>query len=65
VGGGKTTYGELTLGLNLKPPVPKAFDGFVIRPEIRYDQSLNGTHPFNDAKMDHQLTLAADFVLPF
>ena len=65
VGGGKTTYGELTLGLNLKPPVPKAFDGFVIRPEIRYDQSLSGTHPFNDSKMDHQLTLAADFVLPF
>ena len=65
VGGSKTTYGELTFGLNLKPPVPKAFDGFVIRPEIRYDQSLNGTHPFNDSKMDHQLTLAADFVLPF
>jgi hypothetical protein len=65
VGGGKTTYGALTLGLNLKPPVPKSFDGFVIRPEIRYDQSLNGTHPFNDSKMDHQLTVAADFVLPF
>jgi Putative beta-barrel porin-2, OmpL-like. bbp2 len=65
VGGGKTTYGALTLGLNLKPPVPKAFEGFVIRPEIRYDQSLNGTRPFNDSKMDHQLTIAADFVLPF
>ncbi len=65
VSGGKTTYGALTLGLNLKPPVPKAFEGFVIRPEVRYDQSLNGTHPFNDSKMDHQVTIAADFVLPF
>jgi putative OmpL-like beta-barrel porin-2 len=65
VSGGKTTYGALTLGLNLKPPVPKAFDGFVIRPEVRYDQALNGTHPFNDSKMDHQVTIAADFVLPF
>ena len=65
VSGGKTTYGALTVGLNLKPPVPKAFEGFVIRPEVRYDQSLNGTHPFNDQKMDHQITIAADFVLPF
>lgn len=65
VSGGKTTYGALTLGLNLKPPVPKAFEGFVIRPEVRFDQSLNGTHPFNDSKSDHQATIAADFVLPF
>jgi hypothetical protein len=65
VSGGKTTYGALTLGLNLKPPVPKVFDGLVIRPEVRFDQSLNGTHPFSDSKKDHQVTIAADFVLPF
>jgi hypothetical protein len=33
--------------------------------EVRYDQSLNGTHPFDDSKTDHQVTIATDFVLPF
>ena len=68
VSGGKTTYGAITLGVNFKPSgVPKAFDGFVIRPEIRYDQALetNGTKPFNAGTSDHQFTIAADFILPF
>ncbi|MFI4988536.1 MAG: outer membrane beta-barrel protein, partial [Alphaproteobacteria bacterium] len=65
VGGGGTTYGALTLGVNIKPPVPKAIEGFVIRPELRFDDSLNGTKPFNTGKSGHQVTLAADFILPF
>ncbi|MGO8866572.1 MAG: outer membrane beta-barrel protein [Alphaproteobacteria bacterium] len=65
VGGGRTTYGELTLGVNIKPPVPKAIQGFVIRPEVRVDDSLNGTKPFIAGTQGHQVTLAADFVLPF
>src|SRR6185312_10023472 len=65
VSGGKTTYGEITLGLNFKPAVPKAIEGFVIRPEIRYDQPLNNTRPFNAGTSDHQFTIAADFILPF
>jgi len=65
VGGGRTTYGELTLGLNIKPPVPKAFQGFVIRPELRFDDALNGTKPFIAGTQGHQVTLAADFILPF
>ncbi len=65
VGGGRTTYGELTLGLNFKPPVPKAFQGFVIRPELRFDDALNGTKPFIAGTQGHQVTLAADFILPF
>ena len=66
--GGKTTYGEITLGVNFKPAgVPKMFDGFVIRPEVRWDQALStsGTKPFNSFTSDHQITFAADFILPF
>lgn len=65
VSGGRTTYGELTLGVNFKPEVPKAIEGFVIRPELRWDEALNGTRPFNDSKSSHQVTIAADFILPF
>jgi hypothetical protein len=69
-GGGHTTYGELTVGLNIKPDVPKAIDGFVIRPELRIDQSLNGTRPFNlnDAGVGRDgtsFTRAIDLILPF
>lgn len=46
IGGGATTYGTLTVGFAIKPPVPKELDGLVLRPEIRYDTSLNGTTPF-------------------
>ncbi|MFI5020234.1 MAG: outer membrane beta-barrel protein [Alphaproteobacteria bacterium] len=65
VGGGRTTYGALTLGVNIKPPVPKAIEGFVIRPELRFDDALNGTKPFVTGTQGHQVTLAADFILPF
>jgi hypothetical protein len=65
ISGGRTTYGALTLGINYKPEVPKAIEGFVIRPEIRYDGSLNGTKPFDAGKSDHQVTIGADFILPF
>jgi hypothetical protein len=65
VSGGHTTYGELTLGVNYKPAVPKAIEGFVIRPELRFDDALNGTKPFNNGTSSHQVTIAADFVLPF
>ncbi len=64
-GGGSTTYGAFTLGVNIKPPVPKAIAGFVIRPELRFDDALNGTKPFNGGKSGHQTTIAADFILPF
>ncbi|MBV8650616.1 MAG: porin [Alphaproteobacteria bacterium] len=65
ISGGRTTYGELTLGVNYKPEVPKMIEGFVIRPELRFDEALNGTTPFNAGTSSHQVTLATDFVLPF
>lgn len=47
-----TTYGELTVGVTYKPEFINkklALGGFIIRPEVRLDKSLNGTHPFNQA----------------
>ena len=65
VGGGRTTYGAITVGLNIKTPIPKPAATFVIRPELRFDRSLNDTRPFNDSKDRNQLTAAVDFVLGF
>lgn len=63
--GAPTTYGEITLGLNIKPGVPKAIDGLLIRPELRVDDSLNGTKPFNSGRDSVSFTPAIDVTLPF
>jgi Putative beta-barrel porin-2, OmpL-like. bbp2 len=65
VGGGKTTYGAVTLGLNIKPPVPKPAASLVIRPELRFDRALNGTRPFNDSSDRNQFTASIDVILTF
>jgi hypothetical protein len=65
VGGGRTTYGAVTVGVNIKPPVPKPMAGLVIRPELRYDRSLNDTRPFNDSSDRDQFTAGIDCLLTF
>ena len=65
VGGGKTTYGAVTLGVNIKPPVPKPTAGLVIRPELRFDRALNGTRPFNDSSDRNQFTASIDVIITF
>jgi Putative beta-barrel porin-2, OmpL-like. bbp2 len=48
--GGGTTYFEITGGLNIAPPIPKGtplIQSITLRPEVRYDTSLNGTTPFD------------------
>ena len=65
VGGGKTTDGAITVGVNIKPPMPKPVAGLAIRPEVRYDRSLNGTRPFNQSSDQDQFTLGIDFLLTF
>ena len=65
VGGGKTTYGAITAGVNIKPPMPKPLAGLTIRPEIRYDRSLNDTRPFNDSSDRDQFTAGIDFIVTF
>jgi len=61
---GATTYYGLTLGANYKPPVPKRFEGLVIRPELRWDWSSD-TKPFNAGTADHQFTAGIDLIIPF
>ena len=65
VGGGRTTYGAITAGVNIKPPMPKPISSLTIRPELRYDRALNGTHPFNDSRDVDQFTAGIDFILTF
>jgi putative OmpL-like beta-barrel porin-2 len=64
--GGRTTYGGFTVGVNIKPPmtVPLA-SSFMIRPEVRYDTSLNNTKPRGDNTKRDQVTVASDFILQF
>src|SRR5438309_2471057 len=63
VGGGKTTYGAITLGLNIKPTLPKPAASLVIRPELRFDRALTGTRPFNDSKDRNQFTAGIDVII--
>jgi hypothetical protein len=65
VGGGRTIYGAITAGVNIKPPMPKPIAGLAIRPEIRYDRSLNNTQPFNDSSDRDQFTFGVDCILTF
>jgi Putative beta-barrel porin-2, OmpL-like. bbp2 len=65
VGGGRTTYGAVTLGLNIKPPVPKPAASLVFRPELRFDRALNGTRPFNDSSDRNQFTASIDVIITF
>lgn len=65
VGGGRTTYGALTIGLDIKPPVPKPLSSLVIRPELRVDHSFSDTRPFNDSSDDTMFTAAIDVIVGF
>jgi len=65
VGGGRTTYGALTVGLDIKPPVSKPFSGLTIRPELRIDHSFSDTRPFNDSSDDTMFTAAVDVIVTF
>ena len=60
---GPTTYSELTLGVTWKPPLPNGFQGLAIRPEIRFDDALDGAKPYNDGKSASQFTFGIDVVL--
>jgi hypothetical protein len=62
---GQATYGEITLGVNWKPTMPKPFDGFVVRPELRVDDVLDGHPVFDNGRGSTQFTAAVDFILPF
>ncbi len=64
---GATTYGAITVGLNIKPTkLPKMIDGLTLRPEIRYDRALAGTRPFGYAAGGDkdEVTIGLDMVVP-
>ena len=64
---GPTTYGEVTVGLNIKPShLPKIIDGLNIRPEIRYDHAFAGGFPFGGVPLTSkdQVTIGLDVVVP-
>src|SRR5438132_1068813 len=65
VGGGHTTYGAITAGVNIKPTMAKPISSLNIRPELRYDRALNGTHPFNQSSDVDQFTVGVDCILTF
>ncbi len=65
VGGGRTTYGALTIGLDLKPSVPKPFQGLTLRPELRVDHSFSDTRPFNQSQDETMFTAGIDALLTF
>lgn len=58
---GPTTYGEVTIGLNITPPVPGPIQALTIRPEARLDGALNSRAPFNGDST--QVTFGLDFIL--
>jgi hypothetical protein len=60
-----TTYSEFTAGVTWKPAVGSPLGSFAIRPEVRYDHSLNGTKPFNSGRDAGALTFAADAIVGF
>jgi hypothetical protein len=69
-----TTYLELTAGLNIvAPPIPNILNvpsalwikSLTVRPEIRYDVSLNNTAPFNVNLRGSQLTFGGDIIVKF
>ncbi len=66
--GGSTTYGALTAGLTLTPTLPAnpfLIKTVTIRPEIRFDTSLNGTTPFATGTKRSQFTFGTDLIIPF
>ena len=65
VGGGRTTYGAITVGLNIKPSMPKPITSLTIRPEVRFDRALSNTRPFNDSADRDQFTAALDVIVVF
>jgi hypothetical protein len=65
LGGGDTTYLEITGGMTIKWPLPKPFAGLLIRPEVRYDSSLNNTTPFHQNTNRNQWTIGFDALLEF
>lgn len=60
-----TTYGAMTLGVTYRRALSQNIGYFAIRPEIRFDRSLNGTSPFNDGRNSGMFTFGGDAMIGF
>ena len=69
--GNGTTYGGFTLGLTIKPDVPKPLALVMLRPEVRYDRIIAGTGLYNgntpgvNGPDRNQFTIGGDLVVGF
>ncbi|WP_428391698.1 outer membrane beta-barrel protein [Lichenicoccus sp.] len=61
---GRATYSEYTLGFTYKPTVPHVAL-LMVRPEIRWDQTLNGRRAYNALTSTGSFTFGGDIVLGF
>ena len=59
------TYSEATVGLTISPKTSTPLASLAIRPEVRYDRSLNNSRPYAGNKDDGALTVAVDAILSF
>ena len=65
-----STYGAMTFGANIKlPDAPAALDGSMLRPEVRFDRSLDGVNSFNygsngKAQDVGQVSAGLDLIIP-
>jgi hypothetical protein len=55
-------YSEFTLGVTYKPVIAGT-QLFMIRPEVRFDDALNGVKAYDDGRSTNQFTFGLDFVL--
>jgi hypothetical protein len=65
--GGHTTYGALTVGATYKPTMPDALSALtaLIRPELRFDNVLNGPGRFSGGKEKTAVMASVDLVLTY
>jgi outer membrane protein OmpA-like peptidoglycan-associated protein len=60
----RATYSEWTVGATIKPDVPDIIKGFMIRPELRLDTTLDGRRVYRDLTSANQFTAGIDLVIP-
>ena len=65
IGAAPTTYSEFTAGITYKPDLPKPVVDLELRPEIRYDRSLNGTRPYDAGRDAGAFTFGGDVIIGF
>ena len=61
---GRQTFSEFTLGVTYKPTIPY-LKTLAFRPEIRWDKSFSGGHPYNALSDTGSFTLASDVIIGF